>query len=178
MRSLIVALVLIVVSSPLSAQGQPHVVFLVGESEYGSGQTMPAFARRLEQELGLRTTVLRSEGQGLPPLDELESADLLVMFLRFRTATDAQFARLQQWFDAGKPCVALRTTSHAFVEDKGWFPPFFGGHYKAHAPNGKARPASCQSESKIMSCSGGWRWSARWVTGGHTTRNRWPMPRR
>ena len=59
------------------------------------------------------------------------------MFLRFRTATDAQFARLKKWFDDGKPAVALRTTSHAFVDRKGWFPPFFGGHYKSHAPNGQ-----------------------------------------
>ena len=135
MRSLIVALALVVACAWLPAQDHPHIVFLVGESEYGSDSTMPAFATRLEQELKLRTTVLRSKGKELPPLDSLDTADLLVMFLRFRTATDAQFARLKQWFDAGKPCVALRTTSHAFVADKGWFPPFFGGHYKAHAPN-------------------------------------------
>ncbi|HIE70536.1 MAG TPA: DUF1080 domain-containing protein, partial [Planctomycetes bacterium] len=137
MRSLIVALAFVVACLWLPAQHQPHVVFLVGESEYGSGKTMPAFAKRLRDELNLRTTLLLSKGKELPPLDALDTADLLVMFLRFRTATDAQFARLKQWFDAGKPCVALRTTSHAFVADKGWFPPFFGGHYKAHAPNGQ-----------------------------------------
>ena len=137
MRSLIVALVLVVSASVLSAQSPPHVVLLLGESEYGSAETMPAFAERLRDQLGLRTTVLHSKGRELPPLDALDTADLVVMFLRFRTATDDQFARLKKWFDDGKPCVALRTTSHAFVDDKGWFPPFFGGHYKAHAPNGQ-----------------------------------------
>ena len=141
MRSLIVALAILVValvgSERLAAQTPPHVVFLVGESEYGSGETMPKFAKRLEDELNLRVTYLQSEGNQLPSLESLDSADLLVMFLRFRTATEDQFARLKKWFDDGKPCVALRTTSHAFVADKGWFPPFFGGHYKSHAPNGE-----------------------------------------
>ena len=141
MRSLIVLLAISVFGfagfERLVAQQAPHVVFLVGESEYGSSETMPRFADRLKSELQLRVTYLQSEGGRLPSLDSLDSADLLVMFLRFRTATDAQFTRLQKWFDDGKPCVALRTTSHAFVDDKGWFPPFFGGHYKSHAPNGQ-----------------------------------------
>ena len=141
MRSLIVAIAVLVLSvvgvQRLVAQQAPHVVFLVGEDEYGSDETMPKFAKRLESELHLRVTYLQSKGKQLPSLAALDSADLLVLFLRFRTATDAQFARLQKWFDDGKPCVALRTTSHAFVSDKGWFPPFFGGHYKSHAPNGE-----------------------------------------
>ena len=136
MRSLLAVLALFAVGA-LRAQQAPHVVFLVGEREYGSQVTMPAFAERLEEELGLRVTLLQSRRRELPPLAALDDADLLVMFLRFREATDAQLARLQRWFDDGKPCVALRTTSHAFTGDKGWFPPFFGGHYKAHAPNGQ-----------------------------------------
>ncbi|MCR9246844.1 MAG: DUF1080 domain-containing protein [bacterium] len=120
--------------APASAQ---HVVFLVGEQEYGSHETMPRFAERLERELGLRTTVLQSEDKRLPDLAALDDADLLVLYLRFREASPTQFERLREWFDAGKPAVALRTTSHAFLANKGWFPPFFGGHYKAHAPNGQ-----------------------------------------
>lgn len=135
MRTLVAVLVL--AAAGFAQAGRSHVVFLVGEREYGSDETMPAFAQRLRAELGLRVTVLESERNELPALDALDTADLLVLFLRFRTATDAQFARLRAWFDAGKPCVALRTTSHAFQDQKGWFPPFFGGHYKAHAPNGQ-----------------------------------------
>ncbi len=116
-----------------------HIVFLVGESEYGSWDTMPAFAKRLERDHAYRVTLLQSKrgDRQLPDLSELENADLLVMFLRFREATPQQFATLKRWFDAGKPAVALRTTSHAFWGKKGWFPPFFGGHYKSHAPNGQ-----------------------------------------
>ena len=136
MRSLLAVVVWFVVVA-LPAQQPPHVVFLVGEQEYGSAETMPEFAAILEEQLGLRVTLLQSRRRELPDLAALDDADLLVMFLRFRGATDGQFARLKRWFDDGKPCVALRTTSHAFTADKGWFPPFFGGHYKAHAPNGE-----------------------------------------
>ncbi|MCK5942327.1 MAG: hypothetical protein KAI24_10190, partial [Planctomycetes bacterium] len=128
MRSLL-ALVTLALLAPLSAQDAPHVVFLVGEREYGSERTMPAFAERLRRELSLRVTVLQSEDRELPPLDALDDADLLVLFLRFREASDAQVARLRRWFDDGWPCLALRTTSHAFVADQGWYPPLFGGHY-------------------------------------------------
>ncbi|NRA95972.1 MAG: DUF1080 domain-containing protein, partial [Planctomycetes bacterium] len=134
MRILLLGLLL---SSPSLAQDRPHVVFLVGESEYGSRETVPAFATEIGERLALKTTVLHSdmESQRLPRLDALDDADLIVLALRFRKANAAQLARLRRWFDAGRPAIALRTTSHAFAKHKNWFPPIFGGHYKAHAPN-------------------------------------------
>jgi mono/diheme cytochrome c family protein/type 1 glutamine amidotransferase len=122
----------------LHAAERPHVVILHGEPEYGSERTMPAFAREIESRLGARATLLqsnRSEQGDLPSLDALDDADLLVLFIRFRMATGTQFERLKAWFDSGKPAIAFRTTSHGFWENKGWFVPFFGGHYKSHAPN-------------------------------------------
>ena len=117
------------------AQEVPRVVFLVGESEYGSRATIPAFAGELERRLGYRTEVLQSQVKKLPDVGALDRADLLVMFLRFRKASPAQLARLKKWFDDGKPAVALRTTSHAFAKNKGWFPPLFGGKQCwPHAP--------------------------------------------
>lgn len=116
---------------------RPKVVFLVGEAEYGSEVTMPALAKQFEEKLGFEIVILKSEedSRDLPDLAALEDADLLVMFIRFRIATEQQFAQLKQWFDQGKPAIAFRTTSHGFWEDKGWFVPYFGGHYKTHAGN-------------------------------------------
>jgi len=111
------------------------VVMLVGEDEYGSAETMPGLAAELAGRLDVSVDVRHSQGRELPPVPAPEEADLLVLFLRFREATDAQMERLAAWFDAGKPVVALRTTSHAFVDRKDWFPPYFGGHYKTHADN-------------------------------------------
>ena len=117
--------------------GKPKAVFLVGEAEYGSEKTMPVLARQFEEHLGYETVLLESEpdSRDLPDLSALDDADLLVMYIRFRIATEEQFARLKQWFDEGRPAIAFRTTSHGFWEDKGWFVPFFGGHYKTHAGN-------------------------------------------
>ncbi|QDV07214.1 hypothetical protein Poly30_27330 [Planctomycetes bacterium Poly30] len=121
------------------AQGdRSRVVFLVGEEEYGSERTMPRLAEQLERELGLDVDVRIASGRAMPEPPALDEADLLVMFLRFREPSEAQLAALDAWFDAGKPALALRTTSHLFWEKdlKGWFPPRFGGHYKSHADNG------------------------------------------
>ena len=76
----------------------PHVVFLIGESEYGSQHTMPLIAGELENKFGMRTTlVFDSEikdnwepkpGDRMNSLDGIEAlkdADLAVIYLRFRT---------------------------------------------------------------------------------------------
>lgn len=132
------------------AEERPHVVIIHGEPEYGSAKTMPQLAKQLEERFDFKTTVLKSdkpEMGNLPDLSVLDEADLLILYIRFRIATDAQFERLKKWFDEGKPAVAFRTTSHGFWEDKGWFVPFFGGHYKAHANNSAGTTVSLNSRS-------------------------------
>ena len=82
----------------------PHVVFLIGESEYGAHRTIGKFAQELETRHGFKTTILRSAGKegdsaeelALPDLADLEKADLLVLFLRFRHASDEQLAQLHR----------------------------------------------------------------------------------
>ncbi len=139
LRSAWIALTLLLVAPHGYAQGdRPRVVFLVGEEEYGSEATMPRFATELERELGVHVDVRLGAGRTMPDPPALDEADLLVLYLRFREPSAAQLAALERWFDAGKPALALRTTSHLFWKDelKGWFPPRFGGHYKSHAANG------------------------------------------
>ena len=131
----------------------PHVVFIAGEHEYGSHETVPRIANELQERFGIKTTVIHSWMSGvrdpyhpgrsipdfkaIPNLEVIHEADLMVLFIRFRIPPPDQFDLLQKYFDAGKPAVALRTTSHAFWHDdrKGWFVPFFGGHYKTHLGN-------------------------------------------
>ena len=121
----------------LASTAGDRVVFLVGEGEYGSERTVPAFARELAAETGLAAVVRQGAGRAMPEPPELGEAELLVLYLRFREPTGAQLAKLERWLDAGRPVLALRTTSHAFAAEelRGWFPPRFGGHYRAHAPN-------------------------------------------
>ena len=110
------------------AAGQQRVLMLVGEQEYGSERTMLALAEELEQELdGVEVEVRVAAGREMPSLEELESFDMVVLYLRFREATDEQRARLGAYV-AERPSLALRTTSHGFWGDPGWFPPLYGGH--------------------------------------------------
>ena len=129
----------------------PHIVFIVGEHEYGSHETMPKLAEELQAQFDVKVTLLTSEMSGVQyevspeaeipefsPIEGLEvirEADLIVLFIRFRIPPKEQFDLLREYFDAGKPAVAFRTTSHAFWHEKGWFPVFFGGHYKTHVSN-------------------------------------------
>ena len=103
---------------------QPHLVFVVGENEYRSEVTMPALAQVLADHYGFRTTVLiddvleGGEDNSINGLDALETADLLIMYVRFRQLPDGQLALLQKYIDRGGPIVAFRTTTHAFAYEE------------------------------------------------------------
>ena len=103
---------------------QPHLVFVVGENEYRSEVTMSALAQMLTDHYGFRTTVLidneleGGEDNSINGLEALETADLLIMYLRFRQLPDDQLALLQKYIDRGGPIVAFRTTTHAFAYEE------------------------------------------------------------
>lgn len=103
---------------------QPHLVFVVGENEYRSEVTMPALAQVLADHYGFRTTLLiddvlqGGEGNNINGLEALETADLLVLYLRFRQLPEPQLALLQKYIDRGGPIVAFRTTTHAFAYEE------------------------------------------------------------
>lgn len=107
-----------------NSHAQPHIVFVVGEGEYRSEVTMPALAKMLSEHYDFRTTVLideelhGGEDNNIEGLDALETADLLVLYLRFRQLPDAQLALLQKYIDRGGPIIAFRTTTHAFAYDE------------------------------------------------------------
>jgi type 1 glutamine amidotransferase len=109
---------------PAAAPKRPHVVFVTGDHEYSSEQTMPALAAALAARHGMRTTVLKSAPdenaeENIPGMEALAKADLAVLFLRWRRLPAAQLEHLQKYLDAGKPVVGFRTTTHAFNYPKG-----------------------------------------------------------
>ncbi len=102
----------------------PHVVFVTGDDEYRSEITMPMIAAILEKTHGMRTSVAISKPipqtkTNIEGLEALETADLMVMFTRFRALPDDQLARVLKYVDAGKPVVGLRTSTHAFSYPEG-----------------------------------------------------------
>ncbi len=102
-----------------------RVVLLSGDEEYRSEQAMPMLARILAVRHGFTCTVLfainPADGTitptvvtNIPGMQALDSADLCVLDLRFRDLPDEQMKHFADYLAAGKPFVALRTSTHAF----------------------------------------------------------------
>ncbi len=101
-----------------------QIVFVSGDHEYGSEDTFPLLAKFLETRYGAKTTVLKSSPdengeEDIPGLAALETADLAVLFLRWRRLPADQVAQLEKYLKSGKPLIAFRTTTHAFNYPKG-----------------------------------------------------------
>jgi hypothetical protein len=101
-----------------------HIVLLSGDEEYRSEEGLPMLAKILSQRHGFKCTVLFSlapdgtidpkNGKSLSNPAALDTADAVVMLLRFRAWPDEDMARFEKFLAAGKPIVALRTSTHAF----------------------------------------------------------------
>ncbi|MES2829864.1 MAG: ThuA domain-containing protein [Bacteroidota bacterium] len=111
--------------SSLSAQHKKKlIVFVTGDHEYSSEQTMPLFASELEKNYGVRTVVLKSSPdynseENIPGLEILKDADLAVFFLRWRRLPPSQLKYIDDYLKSGKPVVGFRTSTHAFNFPKG-----------------------------------------------------------
>src|SRR6266403_486569 len=102
-----------------------HLVFLSGDEEYRSEESLPQLAKILAERHGFKCTVLFAINPtngtispnvktNLPGAEALDSADVVVMALRFREWPDAQMKHFVDAYLAGKPLIALRTSTHAF----------------------------------------------------------------
>lgn len=102
-----------------------HIVFLAGDEEYRSEDSMPQLAKILAVRHGFKCTVLfavnKETGEiapqtldNIPGMEALDTADLMVMFLRFRELPDEQMKHIIDYTNSGKPIVGLRTSTHAF----------------------------------------------------------------
>lgn len=94
----------------------PNIVLAIAEDEYHAKETLPEFAKtELEGRLGFHCTILQSDSKtDLQGTEALKDADLLIMFMRRRTLPEAQLKAFKDYFDSGRPVVALRTSCHAF----------------------------------------------------------------
>lgn len=101
-----------------------HVVFLSGDEEYRGEEALPMLAKVLSQRHGFRCTVLFAldpdgtinpdNQRSLADSAALDSADALVLALRFRQWPDEAMERFVRAFHRGVPLIALRTSTHAF----------------------------------------------------------------
>jgi nicotinamidase-related amidase/type 1 glutamine amidotransferase len=98
---------------------RPKTVCLVlGENEYRTGETLPAFAERELAWRGYRITRVaaseRADNSDFRDWEAITGADLVVLSVRRRAAPEGMLRALRAHLAAGKPLVGLRTASHAF----------------------------------------------------------------
>lgn len=102
-----------------------HIVFVTGDEEYRSEESMPMLAKILAVHHGFKCTVLfainKETGEidpvtvdNIPGLEALDGADLMVLFTRFRELPDEQMKHIIDYTNSGKPIIALRTATHPF----------------------------------------------------------------
>jgi len=101
-----------------------HIVLLAGDEEYRSEEVMPMLAKILAVRHGFKCTVVFSinpadgtidpiNQANMPGLDALDSADMMVLLLRFRDLGD-KMKHVVDFVNSGKPILGLRTATHAF----------------------------------------------------------------
>lgn len=102
-----------------------HIVFVTGDDEYRSEESMPQMAKILSVRHGFECTVLFAINKetgaidpatmdNIPGLEKLADADLAVVFLRFRQLPDEQMKHIIDYTNSGKPIIGVRTATHAF----------------------------------------------------------------
>jgi Trehalose utilisation len=106
-----------------------HIVLIAGDEEYRSEEALPMLAKILSVRHGFKCTVLFSinpadgtidpnNRSNIPGLEELERADMLVLFTRFRELSDTQMKYFDNFLRSGKPILGIRTATHAFSFEK------------------------------------------------------------
>jgi type 1 glutamine amidotransferase len=143
MRSL--AVLLTILCLPLAAQ-RKNIVLIAGDQEYRSEESIPALAQILAKR-GFSCKVIYSTNpttgaidpstiDNLPGLEALRRADLMVLFLRWLELPDEQTKEIIDYTEAGKPIVALRTSTHPFHYVKHPDSPFAKYDYAGKNPAG------------------------------------------
>ncbi len=95
--------------------GRPHIVFVVAEQEYGTGETLPAFAKK-HLEKDFRCTFCFAKGDtgvernDVAGLEALYGADLVVLSMRRRALPVTHMDHLERYIRSERPLVGIRTS--------------------------------------------------------------------
>jgi type 1 glutamine amidotransferase len=101
-----------------------HIVLVSGDEEYRSEEALPMLGKILAKRHGFKCTVLfaidpkdgtiNPNVSNIPGLEALKTADLLIIFTRFRNLPDDQMQHIVDYLESGKPVFGIRTATHAF----------------------------------------------------------------
>lgn len=129
---------------------RPRVVFLIGEDEYFTWETLPVFAEEEIRSRGFEVRVIHADPgfkHRFPGLIEaMDGAELLVVSVRRRALSPEALETVRRHVAEGRPLVGLRTASHAFAprgdearHGASWEtfdPEVLGGNYRGHHGSG------------------------------------------
>jgi type 1 glutamine amidotransferase len=125
MKATLLLLCIITTMSGAGPGNGKRIVLVSGDEEYRSEEALPQLARILAKRHGFTCTVLfainpedgtidPNRRDNIPGLEALDSADLMVIFTRFRDLPDEQMKHIAGYVESGRPIVAIRTATHAF----------------------------------------------------------------
>ncbi len=134
MKATIAAASMLLVSHTASLSSEPdhvrypgkgkHVVLIAGDEEYRSEDCLPMLGKILSRHHGFNCTVLFSvssdgvidpnAGTSLTHPEALDTADAIIMLIRFRKWPDETMAKFDTAMKRGVPVIGLRTSTHAF----------------------------------------------------------------
>lgn len=106
-----------------------HIVFVSGDEEYRSEESLPMLAKILARHHGFRCTVLFAINQqtgeidpnttdNIPGLEALATADLMVICTRFRDLPDEQMKFVDAYLESARPVIGIRPAVVAFRNRK------------------------------------------------------------
>ena len=143
-----------------------HIVFIAGDEEYRGEESLPALARILAKHYGFKCSVFFTtdpktgevsvNSSHIAGLEVLKTADLMVIFLRFRHFPDDQMQHFVDYIERGGPVVGLRTSTHAFK-------------LKGGSPHAKYSEGAKAQDGNEKGGFGRWVLGEHWV--GHYGRN-------
>jgi uncharacterized protein len=102
----------------------PHIVFVFGDEEYRSEESMPMLGEILKRELGAKITlcypidslgyVNPNVNDNIEGLSALKKADMMILFCRWRNLPKKQAKFIEDFAKTGKPMAGFRTATHTF----------------------------------------------------------------
>ena len=106
--------------------GGKTIVFVAGDEEYRTEESMPMLAKILSQKHGFECKVLfpwdkdgkyidPNNQQGVRGWHHLKDADLMLIGTRFRRPSPEEAKHVTNFLNAGKPIIGIRTSTHAFT---------------------------------------------------------------
>lgn len=125
-----------------------HVVLVSGDEEYRTEESFPMLGRMLAEKHGFKCTVLfasdpktgeinPNEQTNIPGMEAIDSADFVILGLRFRELPDEKMKHLADYVEAGKPLLGLRTSTHAFNYTRNKESPYASWSFNAGGGFGK-----------------------------------------